>query len=122
MAAHWRKAAADIGDLVGQSAATATAVSLLGEDRVRVRFDQPASLDLCEKLENKQRLEASLSNRLGRRMQVEFESAPAAGPSAPPRRSRRQIQSEAAQQPFVKQAMELFDVPPDKMKYTPPSK
>ncbi|MEO1496491.1 MAG: DNA polymerase III subunit gamma/tau [Planctomycetota bacterium] len=34
--------------------------------------------------------------------------------------SRRQQQAEIAQQPFVKRAMELFDVEPDKIRYTPP--
>jgi DNA polymerase-3 subunit gamma/tau len=40
--------------------------------------------------------------------------------SAPPRASRREQVAQIAEQPFVKRAMELFDVPPEKIRYTPP--
>lgn len=41
--------------------------------------------------------------------------------TAPVRRiSRRQQQSEVAEKPFVKEAIRLFDVEPDKIRYTPP--
>jgi hypothetical protein len=40
---------------------------------------------------------------------------------APPARvSRREQLAQVAEQPFVRRAMELFDVAPDKMRYTPP--
>jgi DNA polymerase-3 subunit gamma/tau len=39
---------------------------------------------------------------------------------APPRVSRREQLSQVAEQPIVRRAMELFDVAPDKMRYTPP--
>jgi DNA polymerase-3 subunit gamma/tau len=38
----------------------------------------------------------------------------------PPRVSRREQLAQVAEQPFVRRAMELFDVPTDKMRYTPP--
>ena len=38
----------------------------------------------------------------------------------PPRPSRREQQAAIAEQPFVRRAMELFDVPPNKIKYSPP--
>jgi DNA polymerase III subunit gamma/tau len=40
--------------------------------------------------------------------------------SAPPRPSRREQLAQIADQPFVRRAVELFDVPPDKIRYTPP--
>jgi DNA polymerase III gamma/tau subunit len=40
---------------------------------------------------------------------------------APPRVSRREQLAQVAEQPLVRRAMELFDVAPDKMRYTPPN-
>jgi hypothetical protein len=40
--------------------------------------------------------------------------------AAPPRVSRREQLAQVAEQPIVRRAMELFDVAPDKMRYTPP--
>lgn len=40
--------------------------------------------------------------------------------SAPPRPSRREQLAAAAELPFVRRAMELFDVPPNQLRYTPP--
>ena len=41
--------------------------------------------------------------------------------NTPPKKSRRQQLADVAQQPFVKRAMELFAVEPDKLRYNPPS-
>lgn len=41
-------------------------------------------------------------------------------PPPPKRLSKRQQQAEIAEQPFVKKAMELFEVEPEKLKYFPP--
>jgi DNA polymerase-3 subunit gamma/tau len=38
----------------------------------------------------------------------------------PPRVSRRDQLAQIAEQPFVRRAMELFDVPPEKIRYSPP--
>ena len=51
-------------------------------------------------------------------MQKEAPAPSAASANRPA--TRRQQQAEAAQQPFVARAMELFDVEPDKLRYTPP--
>jgi hypothetical protein len=40
--------------------------------------------------------------------------------ASPPRATRRQQLAQVAEQPFVRRAMELFDVAPEKMRYTPP--
>jgi DNA polymerase III subunit gamma/tau len=40
-------------------------------------------------------------------------------PAAPPRPSRREQAAQIAEQPFVKRAVELFDVSPDRIRYTP---
>ena len=52
------------------------------------------------------------------KLQMEGVSKPP--PPASRKATRRQQQAEAAQQPYVARAMELFDVPPDKLKYSPP--
>jgi hypothetical protein len=36
------------------------------------------------------------------------------------RPSRREQTAKAADHPFVRRAMELFEAPPDKLRYTPP--
>ena len=41
-------------------------------------------------------------------------------PSSPPRESLRDKKAKVAEQPFVRQAMELFDVPSGQFRYTPP--
>jgi hypothetical protein len=38
----------------------------------------------------------------------------------PPRTSRREQLAQVSEQPFVRRAMELFDVAPDKLRYSPP--
>jgi hypothetical protein len=38
----------------------------------------------------------------------------------PPRPSRREQLAQVAERPFVRRAMELFDVTPDKIRYQPP--
>ncbi|MEM9185724.1 MAG: DNA polymerase III subunit gamma/tau [Planctomycetota bacterium] len=43
----------------------------------------------------------------------------AIGPPASPRKSRRRQEAEVASRPFVQAAMELFDVEPGKLRYTP---
>jgi DNA polymerase-3 subunit gamma/tau len=53
------------------------------------------------------------------RMMAENRNPPAA--SAPPRPTRREQLAQITEQPFVRRAMELFDVPPDKVRYTPPA-
>jgi len=40
--------------------------------------------------------------------------------ASPPRPSRREQTAKIAEHPFVRRAMELFDAPPDKLRYTPP--
>jgi len=44
-----------------------------------------------------------------------------AASSAPPRPSRREQMAQITGQPFVRRAMELFDVPPEKIRYLPPA-
>ena len=43
-----------------------------------------------------------------------------ARPTTPPRPSRREQLATMAEQPFIRRAMQLFDVPAEKLRYTPP--
>ena len=60
----------------------------------------------------------------GRSLPAEFQRAMAsagpAGSDAQPRKSRREQLAEVAEQPFVRRAMELFDVQPGQFRYSPP--
>jgi hypothetical protein len=55
---------------------------------------------------------------------AQFQRAMAGGtpprPASPQRVSRREKLTQIAEQPFVRRAMELFDVAPDKLRYSPP--
>jgi DNA polymerase-3 subunit gamma/tau len=55
---------------------------------------------------------------------AQFQRAMAGGgaqrPAAPPRPSRREETAQIAEQPFVKRAVELFEVSPEKIRYSPP--
>ncbi|TWT37339.1 DNA polymerase III subunit tau [Posidoniimonas corsicana] len=118
----WRATTEQVGGILGNLAAMAVSVDSIDANRVRVRFDRPMSRDTCEQPNHKQQLESALSSCAGRRLTVEFESAaPADNGPAPQRMTRRQRQAEIAQRPFVQAAMELFDVPQEKLKYVPPA-
>ena len=66
---------------------------------------------------------ASASDGMGEQVTAQLQRDAANPTPPPPRRvSRREQQAKIAEEPIVQQAMQLFDVPPEKMKYLPPQK
>jgi len=122
----WKQAILEVSETVASSAAHAERITAGGENQLVASF--PAShgffRDVCERPENRQRIEQALAQVHGGAVRLSFDihadaSEPAA-PVRPPHASRRQQLAEVAERPFVRRAMELFDVPPDQFRYSPP--
>ncbi len=84
------------------------------------------SKDMCANATNTATLTQALSAELGTQVTLRFDIDQSAGSDAPtavaqPRvASRRQMQAEIAERPFVARAMELFGADPSKLRITPP--
>lgn len=126
----WKNVVANIDGLLGSQAEMASGVRLHDDGSVVVSFASTDrfSKDRCEDPSNRPTLERALAAELGTNVSVRFEvdasansqtSTPAEAPPRPAI-SRRQLQAEVAERPFVTKAMELFAVEPGKLKVTPP--
>jgi hypothetical protein len=122
----WQRAVVDLGDTVAGSAAHADRIVAGGDDLIVASFPAAYSFcrDICERPETRSRLERSLSQAHGGNIRLKLnvhDDAPANTPHGRPQRaSRREQLAEVAEQPFVRRAMELFDVPAGQFRYTPP--
>jgi hypothetical protein len=92
--------------------------------RLVLVFGNDFASNQCEKSAKREHFETALENVTGGRVGLVFQArkrvdAPAA--VAPPAATRRQRQADVAAQPFVKKALELFDVDPHRMRYVPPT-
>jgi hypothetical protein len=80
--------------------------------------------DICDRQENRARLERRLSEAAGGpirlKLEVHDDGQAAVSPARPQRTSRREQLAEVAEQPFVRRAMEVFDVPAGQFRYIPP--
>ncbi len=124
-AALWQRAVVDLGDTVAGSASHADRISTAGDNLIVASF--PASCnfykDICDRPENRSRLERVLSEAAGVPIRLKFEvhddGQSNVTPARPQRASRREQLAEVAEQPFVRRAMEVFDVPAGQFRYTP---
>ena len=127
----WRTMTADLGGLLASQAEAAHDIRVDEAGVVIVTFapSERFSKDMCDSPENRSGLERSLGEQLGTKVSLKFEvdasitSTPTAVREvAPPRAtSRRQLQAEVAERPFVAKAMELFAGDSNKLRVTPPS-
>jgi hypothetical protein len=109
--------------MVAEQAARVDDVQVDGEGRMVIRFSDSFSRDNCERPANRQRLEAAVKEVCGQPvgLLLGVSAAPQTPrPTAAPAVSRRQQQIEVSNQPFVKQALELFGGDPQRMRYVPP--
>jgi DNA polymerase-3 subunit gamma/tau len=124
----WQRA---IGQLTGIAADCAAAVSKLtvdGQGRLVASFpeSQKFARDSCLRPANLSRIEAALAEVLGGRIGLVLtthsdpagSAAPAAGP---PKTSPKQQQANAAAEPFVQRAVELFDADLARLRFIAPS-
>lgn len=126
----WKNVVANIDGLLGSQAEMASGVRLHDDGSVLVSFASTDrfSKDMCEDPSNRPTLERALAAELGTNVSMRFAVDASANSQtntpaeAPPRPaiSRRQLQAEVAERPFVTKAMELFAVEPGKLKVTPP--
>lgn len=121
----WNEALDRAGGLLAANASLAVEVSPVSENRIQVTFRSRDALckEMCEKPDNLKSLEQLLAESHGRQVNLMFalreDSEPASKPAVSPRASRRQLQAEISERPFVRRALELFDAEPGKLRITP---
>ncbi len=123
----WQQAILELGGTVAGSAAHADRITAAEGDLLVAAFPASYSFcrDICDHVENRPRLEQALSDAYGAPVRLRFDTYedPQSGPTAarPARTSRRAQLNEVSERPFVKRAMELFDVPPGQFRYVAPN-
>jgi DNA polymerase-3 subunit gamma/tau len=125
----WDKITAEVGGLAAGYSAMTHGIEILGDAGLVVQFESGAAIakDQCEQPETHQHLERVASRFCGADITLRFElaDAPQAAPenaTNPSQRNRRQLHAEVAEQPFVKKALNLFDVQPGQFRYVPPNR
>ena len=126
--AAWKEMTAGLEGLLASQADEAHDVRVGDDGSVIVSFT-PAnqfSKDMCDNPTNRSTLEHALASTVGGTVTLKFaiDSAATAtqqaAPPAPRPTSRRQLQAEVAERPFVARAMELFAADVSKLRVTPP--
>ena len=118
----WKQVLDSLSGMIADHAAEADEVSVDSQGRLVLNFSQGFHRDICEKPNNRSRLDAALQSICGQIPAIVFHThtrTDAAQPRVTPRQSRRQQQAEVAAQPFVRKAMELFDGDPSRLRYQP---
>ncbi|NOY42565.1 MAG: DNA polymerase III subunit gamma/tau [Planctomycetes bacterium] len=119
----WKQVVKSLTGMIADHAAEAEKVSVDSAGRLVLSFSQSFHRDICEKPNNRSRLEAALRTTCGQTAPIVFNThtrTDAAQPRITSRQARRQQQAEVAAQPFVRKAMELFAGDPDRLRYVPP--
>jgi len=124
----WKQALANLGDMLADTAAKATRVAISAPNRLSVSFAQEYNFEreVCERVQNKQRLEQAVAALAGGRVAIEFlqlNNGNGAKQKAAKKTvvSRRQLMQDAKDHPFVIEATEMFegeliDVKPPRIK------
>jgi hypothetical protein len=110
----WQQTLASLGDVTADLAKCYDCVAISAPNRLAVRFKASYTLqkESCERPDRKSRLEATLSEITGQTMRIDLELLPDDKETATPVpviKSRQQQIQDAQQQPFVRQAQELFE-------------
>lgn len=112
----WQAALQLIEGMVSDQAALCRSVANIAPNHLVVSFNKKYNFckDLCEKPDQKSRLEAALAQVTGQRIRLDFaivedQADRGAEPAKPKSISLRQLQGEVLARPIVKRAMELFD-------------
>ncbi len=116
----WREALAQVTDSVSVAAGFAESVRLVGPNRLAVvfsaQYDSYAAL--CRKPDKLAKLEKAIAVVSGRIVRIDVEIsgdtavAKSAAPKVEPNVVKRNRLKDAAEQPFVRRAMELFEAEP----------
>ncbi|MBL9164358.1 MAG: DNA polymerase III subunit gamma/tau [Planctomycetaceae bacterium] len=123
----WRRALECVTGFVAEFAATATKISADAQGRLVASFpeSQKFNRDTCLRPANLSKLEGALEQVCGERVLLTLTTHPdpagaAAIAAAPARPNPKQQQADAAADPFVKRAVELFDADADRLRYVAP--
>jgi hypothetical protein len=111
--------------LLAEQAAAASRFRFDGSGRLVASFPESMkfSRDALSRPGHAARLSEALQAAAGRPVRYLLETHPDASGDAPravPPASRRQLQAEVAQRPFVRRAMELFQADESRLRYVPP--
>jgi DNA polymerase-3 subunit gamma/tau len=122
----WQRTIREIGDTLAGSAAHADRVTAAGDNLVVASFPAVYSFcrDTCDRPDTRARLERLLSDAHGGPIRLKLDvhaGDPAAATTPRPSPSSRRARlAEVGELPFVRRAMELFDVPAGQLRYAPP--
>jgi DNA polymerase III gamma/tau subunit len=122
--ATWHQAAERLSGLLAEHANAATRFAVDGNGRLIASFPESMKIarDALLRPGHAARLAEALEAAAGRpvryALELHAEAQGASGASAAP--SRRQLQAEVIQRPFVRRAMELFEADETRLKYVPP--
>ena len=110
----WRQTLQSLGEVTAELGTCYERVAISAPNRLVVSFKAGYTLqkESCERPERKSRLESALSEITGQTMRLDLEllsDDKENKPAAPTVKSRTQQIQEAQQQPFVRQALELFE-------------
>ena len=109
----WTKVLKQLGDMTADMASDYEKLELLDSNKLVVTLNDSYNKDMCSRPERKSKLETVLTQIAGRELRVDFEVSKTAKKKAAvasePKVSRRQQMRELQEQPWVKQAMEVFD-------------
>jgi DNA polymerase-3 subunit gamma/tau len=126
----WREALErleSISGVVAASAHEATQISADGQGRLVISFPESKKFmrESCLRPQNLSRLDTALEQVCGGRVVLSLVTHPdpagaATNAAAPVRPNPKQQQADAAADPFVKRAVELFDGDPERLRYVAP--
>ena len=119
----WKQVLNSLSGMMADHAAEADKISVDDKGQLTISFGESFHRDICERPDNRARLEKALQEVCGTKVGFAFRThqrtdAPAR--SVTPAPSKRQQQVEISTQPFVQRAMELFDGDPARLRYVPP--
>ena len=120
----WKQVLSSLSGMMANHAAEAEKITIDDNGQMTISFSGDFHRDLCERPENRGRLEKALQEVCGRKVGFVLRTHQRTdGPAKPvaPAPSKRQQQVEISTQPFVKRAMELFDGDPGRLRYVPPT-
>ncbi len=117
----WKQVLDSLTGMIMDHAAEAQQVRVDAQGRLVLDFAENFHREICERGQNRARLETALEKVCGTRVPLVTRSPgdTALQPAARPP-SRRQRQADLANQPFVKTALELFHGDPAQLRYVPP--
>ena len=112
----WEAALAKLEGIAADQGSLCRSVANIGPNHLVVSFGKKYTFckDLCERPDQKSRIEAALAEVTGQRVRLDFaivDDMPdqTSGANKPKSVSLRQFQSEVAARPLVRRALELFD-------------